>query len=78
MKILDESRLLRDIELHVTDAEAARLIDSVADCRRDLAEVGMSESHWHVGDGQSQVTIYVYATVEELEAEVADRLSEGE
>jgi hypothetical protein len=77
MRILDGARALNAVELHLTDAEAERLIESVADCRKDIAEIGMSESHWRVSDGTTEAMIFVYATQEELEAEVADRMSDA-
>jgi hypothetical protein len=76
MKIIDGSRQLANIELHITDSEAEKLVDLVVDCRHDIAENGMSESHWHLADDRTELTVYVYATSEELESEVASRLAE--
>jgi hypothetical protein len=45
VKILQGAREFAEVELHLTDAEAERLVDVVADCRHDLAEVGLAESH---------------------------------
>ena len=73
MKILAGTHTLRDVELHLTDSEARRLIDAIADRRHDLAEVGMSESHVPLRDGETEVMFFVYAAKDELEAEVIDR-----
>ena len=78
MRILDGARSLHDVELHLTDAEAKRLLDEVASLRHDLAHVGMSASHggltsddWDIG-----LAIYVYTTAAELDAEVTDRMAD--
>lgn len=76
MRILQGSRELDEIELHLTDAEAERLVDLVSDCRHDLAEVGLSQSHWHLIDGSREVTVFLYAKNDELESEVEARLGE--
>jgi hypothetical protein len=84
MRILDESsdesRPLTYVQLHLTDDEARRAIEFLADCRHDLAEVGLSSSHVSLGSGAAdapEVTLYVYATEDELEAEVAERINEA-
>ena len=76
MRILDGARALGDVELHLTDTEADRLIDEVAALRHDLAHVGMSESHGRLtsDDRDAEVTVYVYKTAAELAAEVTDRM----
>jgi hypothetical protein len=74
VKILDETRPLRVVELHLTQGEAQQVVAAVAECRDDLAN-GIPVGHAPVGDGEHDVSIYVYATEEELEAEVADRMN---
>ena len=59
------------------DGEAEQLVAALVECRDDLANVGMSESHAAVSGGEAEVTVYVYATKKELEAEVADRMSDN-
>ena len=76
VRIVDDSRSLEHVELHLTDEEAARLLGEVADIRHDLAEVGLPVSHSFINDGQTEVTVFVYATNEELESEVETRLAD--
>ena len=58
--------------------EAERLLDEIASLRHDLAHVGVSQSHGRLtsDDREDEVTVYVYTTAAELEAEVTDRMSE--
>jgi hypothetical protein len=74
MRVLNGVRSLNDLELHLTDGEAEGLVAALVECRDDLAKVGMSESHAPVAGGESDVTVYVYASEEELEAEVSERM----
>ena len=76
MKILDETRPLRAVELHLTESEAQQLVAAVAECRDDLAN-GIAVGHGPVRDGEHDVDVYVYATEAELETEVADRTSDN-
>jgi hypothetical protein len=76
VKILDDTRPLRAVELHRTEGEAQQLVAAVAECRDDLAN-GIPVGHAPVGDGAHDVDVYVYATEAELEAEVADRTSDN-
>jgi len=78
MKILDGSRVLNDVEIHLTDTEAARLIDELASLRADIGEpMRMNVSHgWIISDAQiAEVRVFVHATTDELEVEVLDRTS---
>lgn len=76
MKILDDTRPLRAVELHLTEGEAQQLVAAVAECHDDLA-MGIPIGHAPIGDGEHDVNVYVYATEAELEAEVADRMSDN-
>ena len=76
MKILDDTRPLRVVELHLTEGEAQQVVAAIAECRDDLAN-GIPVGHAPVGDGEHDVNIYVYETKAELEAEVADRMSDS-
>jgi hypothetical protein len=67
-------RSLNDLELHLTDGEAKRLVAALVECRDDLTKVGMSESHAPVSGGESEVTVYVYVSKEDLGAEVSERM----
>jgi hypothetical protein len=75
MKILSGTRPLQDIEVHLTDFEARELLEAIADCRHDLAEVGMSESHVPLSDRKSELMFFVYRAADELEAAVAERMN---
>jgi hypothetical protein len=77
MRILDGTRSLDEVELHLTDAEARQVIAVLTDCLDDLSSVGMSESHDGVTAGEREAMLYVYSSAEELEGEVAERMSEG-
>jgi hypothetical protein len=74
VRVLNGLRSLNDLEFHLTDGEAERLVAALLECRDDLAKVGMSESHAPVSGGESEVTVYVYVSEEELEAEVSERM----
>jgi hypothetical protein len=78
MRTLDyDSRPLQYVEVHLTDAEAQRAIEALADCRHDLAEIGMGGSHVPISDGHRDVVFYVYASQEALDAEVAERMRDA-
>lgn len=76
MRILESSRSLREVELHLTNDEAGGLIDALLDCRDDLSNVGLPESHAPVSDGQTELTVFIYAAPDELEAQVEHRMSD--
>jgi hypothetical protein len=76
VRVVRGQRSLNDLELHLTDAEAEGLVAALVECRDDLANVGMSESHAPVS-GAKEVWVYVYVSAEELETEVADRMADG-
>jgi hypothetical protein len=79
MKILDGSRPVKEVELHLTDAEAKQLIEEVTALRHDLSDVGMDESHARItaDDRDAEVMVYVYASDFVLEAEVTERMRES-
>jgi hypothetical protein len=77
VRILNASRSLGEIEVHLTEAEARKVIAELADLLDDLTRFGMSESHTHISTGEAEIALYAYTTNEELEAEVADRMSDN-
>ena len=76
MRILDANRSLRDIEVHLTEDEARKVIAELADLLNDLTS-GFSEGHSRVTTGETEIALFVYTADEELEAEVADRMSDN-
>jgi len=77
MRILDDTRSLDEIELHLTDAEARQVIDGLTDCLDDLANMGMAQSHYPLAAQGREATLHVYSSTEDLETEVASRMREG-
>jgi hypothetical protein len=76
MRILDGTRSLDEIELHLTDAEARQVIAALTDSLDDIANFGFGESHSPVTAEGREVMLYVYSSEEALEAEAADRMAE--
>jgi hypothetical protein len=79
MRILDGSRLLGgEVELHLTETEAARLIGELRQLRAEVADMGMDPTMGNlVSDAEViEARVYVYRTAASLDAEVADRLTD--
>jgi hypothetical protein len=76
MKILDGPRVLgSEVSIHLTEAEAARLVDELASLRSDATWLTEAEG-WLVSDATevSEARLWVYPTSAALEAHVKDIL----